>query len=90
MIFIRNIGDHVFQLNTNYNIEYWNEFISYTKATAKICLTMAMAAVGMSTNLAELKSMGYKPFVVGLIAALVVGIVSIISMQSFEKITLLL
>jgi len=49
-----------------------------------------MAAVGMSTNLAELRSMGYKPFIVGFIAALVVGLVSIITMQSFEKIILLL
>jgi hypothetical protein len=34
--------------------------------------------------------MGYKPFVVGLIAALTVGIVSILTIESFEKITLLL
>ena len=51
---------------------------------------MAMAAVGMSTNLAELKSMGYKPFLVGLIAAVTVGLVSIVTMQSFSKITSLL
>ena len=42
-----------------------------------------MAAVGISINLNELKSMGYKPFVVGLIAAITVGIVSIISMKTF-------
>jgi len=90
MMFVRNIGDQVFQTNTEYNFENWNIFISYTKDTAKVCLTMAMAAVGMSTNLAELRSMGYKPFIVGFIAALVVGLVSIITMQSFEKITLLL
>ena len=51
---------------------------------------MAMAAVGMSTNLGELKEMGYKPFVVGLIAALTVGAISILTIESFEKITLLL
>ena len=51
---------------------------------------MAMAAVGMSTNLGELKEMGYKPFVVGLIAAVTVGFVSIISIQFFEEITSLL
>ena len=89
MIFLRNIGDHIIQLQ-NYNNETWNMFISYTKDLAKICLTMAMAAVGMSTNLSELREMGYKPFVVGLIAALTVGIVSILTIESFEKITLLL
>ena len=90
MMFVRNIGDHIFLINTEYEVKNWNIFISYTKDTAKVCLTMAMAAVGMSTNLAELKSMGYKPFIVGFIAALVVGLVSIMTMQSFEKIILLL
>ena len=90
MICVRNAGDQIFQLNPNYNIEHWNTFIDYTKNAAKISLTMAMAAVGMSTNLAELKSMGYKPFLVGLIAAVTVGLVSIVTMQSFSKITSLL
>jgi uncharacterized membrane protein YadS len=47
---------------------------------------MAMAAVGLSTNLKDLKSMGYKPFVVGFIAMLTVGLVSIITMKSFIEI----
>tara|TARA_B110000438_G_C15801490_1_gene645358 strand:- start:1785 stop:2549 length:765 start_codon:yes stop_codon:yes gene_type:complete len=90
MIFLRNIGDQIFLSSKEYSSESWIAFISYTKVIANICLTMAMAAVGMSTNLAELRSMGYKPFVVGLIAALTVGLVSIATMQSFEKITSLL
>ena len=49
---------------------------------------MAMAAVGISINITELKSMGYKPFVVGLIAAVTVGIVSIISLETFLKVLL--
>jgi uncharacterized integral membrane protein (TIGR00698 family) len=89
MIAIRNIGDQLAQAQ-NYNLEHWNEFISFTQSAAKISLTMAMAAVGMSTNLSELKEMGYKPFVVGLIAALTVGFVSIASLHTFEKVILLL
>jgi len=89
MILIRNIGDEVIQVQ-GYDEKTWNIFISYTRDIAKICLTMAMAAVGMSTNLSELKEMGYKPFVVGLIAAITVGLVSILTMQSVEKITSLL
>ena len=46
---------------------------------------MSMAAVGISINLSELKSMGYKPFVVGLIVAVTVGLVSIISMEILLK-----
>ena len=89
MIFFRNIGDQVVQIQ-NYSNENWNLIISYTKYLARICLTMAMAAVGMSTNFGELKEMGYKPFVIGLIAAITVGFVSILTMQTFEGIISLL
>jgi len=85
MIIIRNIGDQIFLVDTN-NYEIWKNFINYIKILATLFLTMSMAAVGISINLSELKSMGYKPFVVGFIAAVTVGIVSIISMQTFLKI----
>ena len=61
-------------------------FINYTKILATVFLTMAMASVGISINLNELKAMGYKPFVVGLIAAVTVGIVSIVSLETFLKV----
>ena len=84
MIILRNIGDQVFIIDSN-NYENWAAFISYIKSLATVFLTMAMAAVGISINLNELKSMGYKPFVVGFISALTVGIVSIISLETFLK-----
>ena len=46
---------------------------------------MRMADVGISINLNELKSMGYKPFIVGLIEAITV---SIISLKTFLKVLL--
>ena len=84
MILIRNIGDQVFSFESN-NYEIWVNFINLIKVLATTFLTMAMAAVGISINLNELKSMGYKPFIVGFIAAITVGIVSIISMETFLK-----
>ena len=87
MIFLRNIGDQIFTIE-NGNYEFWKTSISYIKSLATVFLTMAMAAVGISINLNELKAMGYKPFVVGLIAALTVGVVSIISLEIFSKIFL--
>ena len=87
MIIIRNIGDQVFTIE-NSNYEFWKTLIGYIKNLATVFLTMAMAAVGISINLNELKSMGYKPFVVGLIAAVTVGIVSIISLETFLKVLL--
>ena len=84
MIIVRNIGDQFFTID-DVNYEYWKNFIGYIKGLATLFLTMAMAAVGISINISELKSMGYKPFVVGFIAAVTVGLVSIISMETFLK-----
>jgi uncharacterized integral membrane protein (TIGR00698 family) len=88
MIIIRNLGDQIFTIENN-NFEIWKNLINYIKSLATIFLTMAMAAVGISINLSELKTMGYKPFVVGFIAAVTVGMVSIISMETFLKVFLL-
>ena len=85
MIVFRNIGDQIFTIE-NGNYKLWENFIDIIKILATVFLTMSMAAVGISINLSELKSMGYKPFVVGLIAAVTVGIVSIISMETFLNI----
>jgi uncharacterized membrane protein YadS len=46
---------------------------------------MAMAAIGLSTNLKDLRSMGYKPFLVGLIAMSTVGIVSILTIEFYSS-----
>jgi uncharacterized integral membrane protein (TIGR00698 family) len=86
LIIFRNIGDQLFL--TIETQEIWQGVVINIKDTAKIFLSMAMAAVGLSTNLKDLKSMGYKPFVVGFIAMVTVGLVSIISMQLFTNLLL--
>jgi uncharacterized integral membrane protein (TIGR00698 family) len=84
MIIVRNLGDQLFSIeNDSYDI--WNSFIGYIKILATVFLTMAMAAVGISINLNELKSMGYKPFLVGLIAAITVGIISLVYIETITK-----
>ena len=62
MIIFRNIGDQLF-LTENSQI-IWQNLVLTLKIQLKYFLSMAMAAVGLSTNLKDLKSMGYKPFVV--------------------------
>ena len=83
MIIFRNIGDQFF-LNEDTQ-QIWQSSISNIKDSAKVFLSMAMAAIGLSTNLKDLKSMGYKPFIVGFIAMITVGLVSIITMQLFNN-----
>ena len=82
MIILRNFGDHFFMDVSNNN---WENTVETIKSSSKVFLTMAMAAIGLSTNLKDIKAMGYKPFVVGFVAMITVGLVSIIAMQSFVK-----
>ena len=86
MIIFRNIGDLMFLTENSQQI--WQSSVSNIKDLAKIFLSMAMAAVGLSTNLKDLRSMGFKPFIVGFIAMITVGLVSIFAMQSFTKLFL--
>ena len=83
MIILRNMGDQTFITFNNNN---WNEIINLIKMISKVCLTMAMAAIGLSTNLKDIKSMGYKPFVVGFIAMATVGIICILTIEIYLKI----
>ena len=55
----------------------------YLKTLATVFLTMAMAAIGLSTNLKDLKNMGYKPFLVGFIGMATVGLVSILCIEFY-------
>ena len=84
MIIVRNLGDQFFSIE-NDNFYIWSKFIEYLKILATVFLTMAMAAVGISINLSELKSMGYKPFIVGLIAAITVGIISLVYIETVKN-----
>jgi len=84
MIIVRNLGDQFFSTENN-NFYIWLKFIEYLKILTTVFLTMAMAAVGISINLGELRSMGYKPFIVGLIAAVTVGIISLIYIETIKQ-----
>ena len=80
MIIFRNMGDHIFSVNQN---EIWLNTVENIKFASKIFLTMAMAAIGLSTNLKDIKKMGYKPFIVGFVSMATVGLISIITIEIF-------
>ena len=82
MIILRNLGDQFFIL---YNEKNWLITINFIQMSSKIFLTMAMAAIGLSTNLKDIKVMGYKPFFVGFISMLTVGIISILTIEIYQK-----
>ena len=82
MIIFRNLGDQIFTISET---GIWLSTVENIKNLSRIFLTMAMAAIGLSTNLRDIKKMGYKPLVVGFIAMATVGIVSISSIEAYVK-----
>jgi uncharacterized integral membrane protein (TIGR00698 family) len=85
MAVFRSIGDAgINSGGSAYGIwdsETWAEIINTIKQWAEIFLVMALAGVGLSTNLSSLKKLGSKPFLVGLAAAFSVGVVSFIAIM---------
>ena len=81
MAAFRSIGDAGIESSgTAYGIwgeEAWGDLVHAIRTTAEYCLAMAMAAVGLGTSITQLKGLGFKPFVVGIAAAVAVGAVNI-------------
>jgi uncharacterized membrane protein YadS len=77
----RSIGDAGIESSgTAYGIwgpEAWGDLVHALRTTAEYCLAMAMAAVGLGTSVTQLKGLGFKPFLVGIAAAVAVGAVSV-------------
>ncbi len=77
MALLRTVGDlGAAPLGGLISAETWSAGIAGISTLSAWCLTVAMAAVGLGTNLKRLRSLGLRPLIVGLVAALSVGAVS--------------
>lgn len=54
----------------------WQSVIESASGLSAWCLTVAMASVGLGTQVSRLRGLGFRPLAAGLVAALVVGIIS--------------
>jgi len=61
--------------------ESWTTFYSFIKDAATYLLSIAIAAAGLSTQFSKLKQLTIKPFLIGLLAAVSVGLISFILVQ---------
>ena len=68
-----NAGGNAFGL---WDSAAWKEIVSFVKTWAVNFLVVALAGVGLSTRFSAFKGLGIKPFLVGLGAALAVGVIS--------------
>ena len=90
MVLLRTAGDHLVTENIVPITESsWGNIIQVVKEGSGVCLSIAMAALGLSTKANELRAMGLKPFAAGLIAAFIVGVVSFITINLFTAFRLI-
>ena len=71
---IRTIGDYYDYI---IGIELWNNIIHIIKGLAESLLIIAMSAIGYNTTINKFKKLGLKPFYLGFLVAIMVGLVSI-------------
>jgi uncharacterized integral membrane protein (TIGR00698 family) len=81
MTLLRTLGDLGSQPFGLLSTEAWERFIRATGQVAGWCLVVAMASVGLGTSFDRLKNLGLRPLAVGLLAALLVGAVSLSLIQ---------
>ncbi len=82
MALVRSIGDfwlasgsHAYFL---FDANSWKAFYTWTQDAALFLLTVALAGIGLTTGLRMLHSLGIKPMLIGLSAALAVGGISLL------------
>ena len=84
MSLVRSLGDYYFNSYGSVpNLEIWEYIIDIIITLSGVSLGVAMASLGLMTNIKEILKMGYKPFFIGLIAASTVGCVSICALKIF-------
>ena len=71
-----NAGGEAFGL---WDADAWTNIHEFIKTWAVTFLVVALAGVGLSTSFRIIKGLGVKPFIVGLGAALMVGVVSFVT-----------
>jgi len=82
MACIRSIGDA--GINSS-NLAFfciegtsWDNFVGTTTEWATILFVVALGGVGLTTRFSKFKDLGIKPFLVGLSAALTIGLISFV------------
>ena len=77
---IGDLGDRAFGV---LDPAAWEQTIRCIRAAAEHCLLIAMSAVGLTSLFAGMRDIGLRPFALGLFAALLIGVVSLIGISMF-------
>jgi uncharacterized integral membrane protein (TIGR00698 family) len=63
----------------------WKQSVNFIRSAAEYCLLVAMAAVGLTSMLDGILKIGLRPFVLGLFAAVLIGVVSLSLIYAFAE-----
>jgi len=74
---VRTIGDAGDLAFGVFDPTRWEQIVTLTRDAAEWCLLIAMAAVGLTSLVAEMRHIGLRPFALGLFAAALIGGVSL-------------
>jgi len=77
---VGDLGDRPFGILDR---SFWIQLTDAIRSAAEYCLLVAMAAVGLTSQFAGMRSIGLRPFALGLFAALLIGVVSLIGIGFF-------
>lgn len=82
MVALRSTGDLGARAFGVLPRDSWSALLNWCQQASVICLTAAMAAVGIGTRLAKLRRLGARPLILGLVAASAVGGISFLLIRS--------
>ncbi len=85
---IRTIGDLGEKPFFILSVDQWNNYVQLVKLLAEELLLIAMSAIGLTTLFSGMKKIGFRPFLLGLFAALLIGIVSLLSIFFFAEVVI--
>jgi len=84
LVLLRSLGDAV-TVGSERIAGAWTQAVSLSQIVAGGCLALAMASVGLNTDLKRLVRLGIRPLLVGFAAALIVGLIGLITIGLFTR-----
>ena len=76
LCFVRTLGDYLF-LN-NDMLDYWRLLLVFFKEISIYCILFSMVALGLQTNIKSMFRLGFKPLIIGFVASVTVGVISVV------------
>ena len=76
LCFVRTLGDYLF-LN-NDMLDYWKLLLVFFKEISIYCILFSMVALGLQTNIKSMFRLGFKPLIIGFVASVTVGVISVV------------